>query len=88
MAIPTSATASAGPSLMPSPTNATRRPWRWRSATISALRDAELVGDPLGGWSVVAGDQHGSRAERVQARDDGSGVRAQRVLEGEQPGGL
>src|SRR4051794_11225650 len=37
MAIPTSALASAGASLMPSPTIATVRPWRWRRSTMSAF---------------------------------------------------
>ena len=74
MAMPTSAWASAGASLTPSPTIATRRPWPLQLGDLGGLVagqhlgddlvDAELVGDPPGGGLVVAGehDRPGRRA--------------------------
>ena len=76
MAMPTSAAASAGASLMPSPTMATTLPSR-AGATTSALSpgstsartcvDAELPRRPRRPLpAVVAGEHHGLDAQRVQ----------------------
>ena len=71
MAMPTSAVASAGASLMPSPTMATTWPWRCRRATSVGLVvgqqlgvdvvDAGLRGERVRGALVVAGE-HRRRA--------------------------
>ena len=76
MAMPTSARASAGASLMPSPTIATTRPSACRraiSATLPSGRharddaaDAHLPGHRLGRRALVAGQQHDVEAARVQ----------------------
>ena len=77
MAIPRSACASAGASLMPSPTMATRRPpaCSLRISSTFGLRqrlrhhvlDAGLAGDGFGHLAPVAGEQPHFQAQRAQA---------------------
>ena len=78
MARPRSAWASAGASLTPSPTMATTRPSRLQAADDLGLAggqdvgddlaDADLGGDRGGGRGVVARQQHGPEAERLELR--------------------
>ena len=93
MAMPTSAVASAGASLTPSPTMATRRPPAWKRAHGGGLVlrqhlrgdlvDAEAprhrVGDGLG----IAGDHGHPQPEGVQLRDRLGRLRPDLVLEAE-----
>ena len=85
IAMPRSAWASAGASLTPSPTIATRLPAACSSATLAALSagqhlgddgvDAQLVGDPLGGGLVVPGEHDDLHPGLVQGGDGrGGGV--------------
>ena len=79
MAMPTSAWASAGASLTPSPTIATLRPSACSSATLAALSsrpharehpvDAEVVGDRPRHRLGVPGDHHDLDAQPVQGVD-------------------
>ena len=99
IAMPTSAAASAGASLMPSPAIATTAPpaaavLRRASCLSSGATpastsiDAELLRDGFGGALVVAGEHDDLQAERVQCAD-GLGRRGlDRVGDGEQAGGL
>ena len=86
MAMPRSAWASAGASLMPSPTMATTWPAACRSATRCGLVggqhlghhvvDADLCGDRVRGADVVAGDHPDLQAERLELGDGLGGGRA------------
>src|SRR5262249_51363945 len=78
IAIPTSAWASAGASLIPSPTIATRRPSLQllhflrlvlRQHLGDHLVAPELGGDPFGGLAVVAGEHHRPDPDLLQRRD-------------------
>ena len=78
IATPTSACASAGASLVPSPVIATSLPAGLLAADQRHLVfgrrlgeevvDAGLGGDGRGGQRVVAGDHHGADAHRAQLR--------------------
>ena len=79
MAMPTSAWARAGASLMPSPTMATSFALVLEASHLGGLVlgqdlgqdpvDAHLAGDGLGGAAVVAGDHHDFQAQGVQRGD-------------------
>ena len=79
MATPTSACASAGASLVPSPVIATSLPFACSSRMSAHLGlgrglgekvvDAGLLRDGGGGARVVAGDHHGADAHRAEASE-------------------
>ena len=85
MATPTSAWASAGASLVPSPVIATSLPSacsRLISAILSSgvacgeeIVDARFLGDRRGGQRVVAGDHHRLDAHRAEVRRTARGCR-------------
>ena len=85
IATPTSACASAGASLVPSPVIATSLPSRllaldqrhlvFRRRLGEEVVDARFGGDRRGGQRVVAGDHHGLDAHRAQLRRSARGCR-------------
>ena len=91
MATPTSAWASAGASLEPSPHMATRRPLACSSRIRRSLSsgrglgeevvDAGFGGDGGGGDRVVAGDHHGAQAHPAQVGEAFLHPRLDHVLE-------
>ena len=91
IATPTSAWASAGASLVPSPAIATSRPSLCSSRISSSLRsgrglgeevvDARLVGDLRRGERVVAGDHHRADAHRAQLVEAGAHALLDDVLQ-------
>ena len=94
IAMPTSAAASAGASLMPSPTMATRSPPAFSSATIAALSSGSTSWRTSAMPScsaarralppVVAGDENGLHAERLQPLHRRGGAGLEGVAEGQQ----
>ena len=96
MAMPTSACASAGASLMPSPAIATMRPSCWSFLTTSRLPlgqhlrlhlvDARASRHRLGRRPAVAGQHHDPQALFVQLADRLGGRRLDRIGDAEQPG--
>ena len=97
MAMPTSACASAGASLIPSPAIATTCPSAWSRRTAVALFrrqhvrnhlvDAELRRDGPGVGLVVAGQHHDSEPLRVQQADRLRSRRLDRVRDADEAGG-
>ena len=95
MAIPTSAWASAGASLTPSPTMATRWPCSCRSRDRAVLVlgqyfgedlvDVQLGRDRFGDRSGIAGDHHHLRADRVQRVDRLARLRTHFVVSADRP---
>ena len=85
IATPTSAEASAGASLIPSPTIATAVPSAWSAATAAALPSGRTSAstrsmpdgarDRLGGPLVVAGQHRDLEAEAMQFGDGLRGAR-------------
>ena len=96
MAMPTSACARAGASLMPSPTMATTFPSACSRFDLGDLAlgqhlghhpvDAGLAGDRLGRAPVVAGEHDHVEAHPPQPGDRLAGARLDRVGHREQPG--
>jgi hypothetical protein len=98
IAMPTSACASAGASLMPSPHghHAAGRLERLhlgrlavgqhpRHDAVDLARRRDQPRDRVGGLLVVAGDHHDLEAHRLQPSDGRCGLRARRVRQTEQP---
>ena len=93
IAMPTSADASAGASLTPSPTIATACPRAWRSATAAALPSGRTSAmtrsmpaaprDRLGGPSVVAGEHRDLETEPMELGDRLDRARLERVGDGD-----
>ena len=95
MAMPTSAWASAGASLMPSPTMATRRPSGLQRRDLGGLLlrqhlgehrvDADLAAIASAVASVVAGEHDHVEAELPEAAHRRRGARLDRVGDGDRP---